>query len=157
LLDGVVPGGLRISRAYAAPTSFPARPVGPVAAGAKAMVATMATRMDFEQTLQQLHAWLGQPVAVSVSPAFEGSVQVAVLGGTLAHTEEPPDQVKSLVGAAGADEILFFFVEREVGDRRDSFVIPRMFFEYAFMQPSAVGGQLLVIMLRSMFISVRAG
>jgi hypothetical protein len=111
--------------------------------------------LDFEGTLQHLHAWLGQLVSVTVSPASDRAIQAAVLGGTLARTEEPSDALTSLVGVRRGDEVLFFFVERDAGDRRDAFILPKAFFEYAYTQRSSFGHEMLVIVLREVHIAVR--
>jgi hypothetical protein len=112
--------------------------------------------MDFEETLRRLHSWLGEQVSVAVSPSFEGAMVAAVMGGRLARTLEPPEEFKAILGDAGRDEILFFYVEREGGDQRDSFALTRSHFEYAFIQESIAGGTTLAIVLRGILLGVTA-
>jgi hypothetical protein len=106
----------------------------------------------FEETLGQLQGWLGEHVAVAISPRLPGAapLQVAMIFGVLTHSEEPPDHVRAHVSrAVSDDEVFFFFIGEE---RRSHFVLTRALFESAELQGTTLGDELFAINLRGVRI-----
>lgn len=110
--------------------------------------------LTFEQTLQQLHGWLGREVAVAVNPALVGSMplQVAMFFGTLAHAEEPPAHIRGLL-PPGADEpeLFVFFVGEE---RRSHFMLSPAYFLSAELTSSNLSQALLGITMQGVRLLV---
>lgn len=110
--------------------------------------------LTFEQTLEQLHAWLGRRVAVSVNPATVGSMpmQVAMFFGGLNHAEEPPPHVRIPVPGSPAEfELFAFFVGEE---RRNHFMISPAFFISGELQQTSLGEELLAITMPAVRVLV---
>jgi hypothetical protein len=58
--------------------------------------------------LAKLLGWVNQPVSVTITPAFDGAMQVAGMAGLLQRGSAPPEMLTDAMGQAG--EVLFFFV-----------------------------------------------
>jgi hypothetical protein len=104
--------------------------------------------LTFEETLQELHAWLGRDVAVAVNPALVGSMQlqVAMFFGVLTHAEEPPSHIQAALPQGTAEPDLFVFFVGE--ERRNHFMVSSAYFTSAELQTSRLAESLLAITCR---------
>ena len=112
--------------------------------------------LSYEDALARLLGWIDEPVSVTLTPDYEGAMQVAGMSGVLRRGTAPA-AVAQVTGHAG--EVLFFFVgedfvEGEPSWQRRYFVITRDQFVRAFTHPSAFGGEMLVISQRNVNISI---
>jgi hypothetical protein len=110
--------------------------------------------LTFEETLHQLHAWLGRNVAVAVNPALVGSMplQVAMFFGVLTHAEEPPSHIQAALPQGGAQPELFVFFVGE--ERRNHFMVSPAYFMSGELQTSRLCESLLAITMPAVRVLV---
>jgi hypothetical protein len=89
--------------------------------------------MTFEETLQQLLAWMGEPVEVVISPRYNDHIQAASLFGILSPSFELPRDAATEVGPAATGELFFFPIKR-AGKGAGEFLLAASLFEGAILR-----------------------
>ena len=126
-------------------------PCPPNAITSACMVATGDFR-SYEEVLLHLHGWIGRPVAVTITPRFEGAMPVAGMSGPLKRSGEPPAWLLEATGQT--DEVLLFIVGDDEEWSRNWFAVARAHFKTAFVRAGAAGNEVLVIALRQANMTV---
>lgn len=109
--------------------------------------------LSYEDALSTLLGWVGALVNVTITPDFDGAMQVAGMGGLLQRGAPPPEILKEATGHQ--DEILFFYVGDDVDWQRRWFALTRAHFVSAFMYPTLTNGpDMLVLRQRLVNLAV---